>query len=70
LKELLYLRIQDAIAVFIMTTKGSTDKDLGDQHTILRSWAIKDYAPHVPQYVQLFRTDNKMHLSFVGLLNN
>ena len=43
-----------------------TDKDLEDQHTILRSWSIKDFAPHVPQFVQLFRTENKMHLNFVG----
>lgn len=25
------------------------------EHTILRSWAVKDFAPNVPQYVQIFR---------------
>ena len=42
------------------------DYDLEDQHTILRSWAIKDFAPHVPQFVQIFRSENKQHLVFVG----
>jgi len=38
-----------------------------DQHTILRSWAVKDFAPHCPQYVQIFRPENKMHVCFAGL---
>lgn len=39
-----------------------------DQHTILRSWAVKDFAPHVPQYVQVFRPETKMHLEHAGWL--
>ncbi|VDM95774.1 unnamed protein product, partial [Thelazia callipaeda] len=34
----------------------------GDEHTILRSWAVKDFAPNVPQYVQIFRPETKMHI--------
>lgn len=37
---------------------------LKDEHTILRSWAVKDYAPTVPQYVQIFRPENKLHVKF------
>ena len=35
-----------------------------DEHTILRSWAVKDFAPDVPQYVQIFRPENKLHVKF------
>ena len=37
---------------------------LQDEHTILRSWAVKDFAPAVPQYVQIFRPENKLHVKF------
>ncbi|RWS27964.1 potassium channel subfamily T member 2-like protein [Leptotrombidium deliense] len=35
-----------------------------DQHNIMRSWAIRDFAPDVPQLVQIYRTKNKMHVAF------
>ncbi len=35
-----------------------------DQHTILRSWAVRDFAPCVPQYIQIFRPENKIHVAF------
>ncbi|ESO94250.1 hypothetical protein LOTGIDRAFT_232492 [Lottia gigantea] len=35
-----------------------------DQHTILRSWAVKDFAPQCRQYLQLFKAENKMHVKF------
>jgi potassium channel subfamily T member 1 len=37
---------------------------LQDEHTILRSWAVKDFAPDVPLYVQIFRPGNKIHVRF------
>lgn len=37
---------------------------LQDEHTILRSWAVKDFAPNVAQYVQIFRPENKLHVKF------
>ncbi|KIH61075.1 Calcium-activated BK potassium channel alpha subunit [Ancylostoma duodenale] len=37
-----------------------------DEHTILRSWAVKDFAPHVKQYVQIFRAETKMHIEHAG----
>jgi potassium channel subfamily T protein 1 len=51
--------------VFIIASRG-IDKDLADQHTILRSWAIKDFAPNTPQFVQLFRPENKINIKFAG----
>lgn len=39
-----------------------------DQHTILRSWAVRDFAPNVPQYIQIFRPENKIHVAFAGKL--
>lgn len=39
-------------------------KNLQDEHTILRSWAVKDFAPNVAQYVQIFRPENKLHVKF------
>lgn len=38
-----------------------------DQHTILRSWAVKDFAPQCRQYIQLFKTEHKLHVKFAGL---
>jgi hypothetical protein len=34
----------------------------------LRSWAVKDYAPDVPQYVQVFLAETKMHLEHAELV--
>jgi potassium channel subfamily T protein 1 len=38
-----------------------------DEHTILRSWAVRDFAPIVPQYIQIFRPENKIHVAFAGM---
>ncbi|CAL1536466.1 unnamed protein product [Lymnaea stagnalis] len=35
-----------------------------DRHTILRSWAVKDFAPNCKQYIQLFKATNKIHVKF------
>ncbi|KAH7728256.1 CBR-SLO-2 protein [Aphelenchoides avenae] len=39
-----------------------------DEQTILRSWAVKDFAPHVPQYVQVFRPETKMHIEHAEIV--
>lgn len=57
-------RINKAEACFILPPCNSTDKDQADRHTILRSWAVKDFAPCCQQYIQLFRVENKMHVRF------
>ncbi len=32
----------------------------------MRSWAVKDFTPHCPQYLQIFRPENKFHVKFAG----
>ncbi|XP_046845031.1 potassium channel subfamily T member 2-like isoform X2 [Xenia sp. Carnegie-2017] len=57
-------KISIAEGVFILSDRSSTDKKKADRHTILRTWAIQDYAPHVPLYVQILQAENKFHVSF------
>ncbi|XP_053380951.1 potassium channel subfamily T member 2-like isoform X3 [Mercenaria mercenaria] len=62
--DLARCRVQDAEACFILSTQNVENKEAADQHTIMRSWAIKDFAPECPQYVQIFRPENKFHVKF------
>ncbi|XP_052222452.1 potassium channel subfamily T member 2-like [Dreissena polymorpha] len=62
--DLARCRVQDAEACFIISSQNVEQKDAADQHTIMRSWAIKDFAPECPQYVQIFRPENKFHVKF------
>ncbi|TTA69413.1 Potassium channel subfamily T member 1 [Bagarius yarrelli] len=34
--------------------------------TILRAWAVKDFAPNCPLYVQILKPENKFHVKFAG----
>ncbi|XP_077299900.1 slowpoke 2 [Arctopsyche grandis] len=62
--DLCRARMNEAEAVFVLAARNYTDKTAADEHTILRSWAVKDFAPNVPQYVQIFRPENKLHVKF------
>lgn len=53
--DLTRARMNEAEACFILAARNYADKTAADEHTILRSWAVKDFAPNVPQYVQIFR---------------
>lgn len=53
--DLARARMNEAEACFILAARNYADKTAADEHTILRSWAVKDFAPSVPQYVQIFR---------------
>lgn len=57
-------RVNNAEACFVLPPGNCTNKDQADKHTILRSWAVKDFAPKCQQYIQLFRVENKMHVRF------
>lgn len=57
-----------AKACFILSARNVREKKLSDQQTILRSWAVKDYAPEVPQYVQVFLAETKMHIEHAELV--
>ncbi|EFX69876.1 hypothetical protein DAPPUDRAFT_61826, partial [Daphnia pulex] len=62
--DLARARMNDAEACFVLAARNYCDKTAADEHTILRSWAVKDFAPEVPQYVQIFRPENKLHVKF------
>ncbi|XP_069948561.1 potassium channel subfamily T member 2 isoform X2 [Cherax quadricarinatus] len=62
--DLTRARMSEAEACFILAARHYPDKTAADEHTILRSWAVKDFAPNVPQYVQVFRPENKLHVKF------
>lgn len=38
-----------------------------DHQTILRAWAVKDFAPNCPLYVQILKPENKFHVKFAGM---
>ncbi|RWS09666.1 potassium channel subfamily T member 2-like protein, partial [Dinothrombium tinctorium] len=62
--DLMRAKMNAAEACFILATRNSANRSAADEHTILRSWAIRDFAPNVPQYVQIFRPENKIHVAF------
>ncbi|XP_062609511.1 potassium channel subfamily T member 2-like isoform X3 [Saccostrea cucullata] len=57
-------RMNDADACFILAPENCTNKDREDHNTIMRSWAVKDFCPETNQFIQLFRTENKIHVKF------
>ncbi|TKR80080.1 hypothetical protein L596_014210 [Steinernema carpocapsae] len=61
-------KMHDAKACFILSARHVKEKNSIDEHTILRSWAVKDFAPSVPQYVQVFRPETKMHIEHAEIL--
>ncbi|XP_065161092.1 potassium channel subfamily T member 2 isoform X4 [Atheta coriaria] len=62
--DLIRARMNEAEACFVLAARNYADKTAADEHTILRSWAVKDFAPNVAQYVQIFRPENKLHVKF------
>ncbi|XP_074597555.1 potassium channel subfamily T member 2-like isoform X2 [Brevipalpus obovatus] len=62
--DLTRARVDAAEAVFILAARNYADLGAADEHTILRSWAVRDFAPSVPQYVQIYRPENKLHVIF------
>ncbi|BFZ20395.1 hypothetical protein BsWGS_23433 [Bradybaena similaris] len=65
--DLTRCRMQESDACFILSTRNhrnNADKDAADQHTVMRAWAVRDFAPRCPLYIQLFRPENKFHVKF------
>ncbi|XP_023247910.1 potassium channel subfamily T member 2 [Copidosoma floridanum] len=62
--DLARARMNEAEACFVLAARNYADKSAADEHAVLRSWAVKDFAPGVPQYVQIFRPENKLHVKF------
>ncbi|XP_072016515.1 potassium channel subfamily T member 1-like isoform X1 [Amphiura filiformis] len=77
-QDLIRCRMDDAEACFILSPRNVMDRseaaytsNVGqrirnkiDQQTILRTWAVKDFAPRVPLYVQILKPENRFHVAF------
>ncbi|KAK2120613.1 potassium channel, sub T, member 1 [Saguinus oedipus] len=51
-------------ACFILSSRNEVDRTAADHQTILRAWAVKDFAPNCPLYVQILKPENKFHVKF------
>ena len=60
--------MEHAEACFIFAARNYHDRIAADQHTILRSWAIKDFSPFTVQYVHLLKPENKIHVQYASKL--
>ena len=63
-------QMDQAEACFILAPRNYHDRQAADQHSILRSWAVKDFAPNVTQYVHLLKAENKMHVQHASNKSN
>ncbi|XP_071480068.1 potassium channel subfamily T member 2-like [Diadema antillarum] len=63
-QDLIRCRMDDAEACFILSPRNFMDRCEADQQTILRTWAVKDFAPSVPLYIQILKPDNRFHVQF------
>uniref|UniRef100_A0A0N5BNM7 Potassium channel subfamily T member 2 n=1 Tax=Strongyloides papillosus TaxID=174720 RepID=A0A0N5BNM7_STREA len=61
-------KMSTAVACFILSARHINNKVTTDEHTILRSWAVKDFANHVPQYVHVFRPETKLHIEYAEVI--
>ncbi|XP_063503742.1 potassium channel subfamily T member 2 isoform X6 [Pongo pygmaeus] len=63
-QDLLRAKMDDAEACFILSSRCEVDRTSSDHQTILRAWAVKDFAPNCPLYVQILKPENKFHIKF------
>ncbi|XP_012808573.1 potassium channel subfamily T member 2 isoform X2 [Xenopus tropicalis] len=63
-QDLMRAKIDDAEACFILSNRFERDRIAADHQTILRAWAVKDFAPNCPLYVQILKPENKFHIKF------
>uniref|UniRef100_A0A672LWK1 Potassium channel subfamily T member 2-like n=1 Tax=Sinocyclocheilus grahami TaxID=75366 RepID=A0A672LWK1_SINGR len=54
-------RLQDYYVVILYLLNKYINND---HQTILRAWAVKDFAPNCPLYVQILKPENKFHIKF------
>ncbi|KTF76001.1 hypothetical protein cypCar_00038067, partial [Cyprinus carpio] len=67
-QDLLRAKMDDAEACFILSSRNEADRMAADHQTILRAWAVKDFAPNCPLYVQILKPENKFHVKFAECL--
>ncbi|KAG7272783.1 hypothetical protein CRUP_017837 [Coryphaenoides rupestris] len=63
-QDLMRAKMDDAEACFILSSRNDADRMAADHQTILRAWAVKDFAPNCPLYVQILKPENKFHVKF------
>ncbi|KAM3838690.1 potassium channel subfamily T member 2 isoform 3-T3 [Vipera latastei] len=63
-QDLLRAKMDNAEACFILSSRFEVDRTAADHQTILRAWAVKDFAPNCPLYVQILKPENKFHIKF------
>uniref|UniRef100_A0A8C2KLB9 Potassium channel, subfamily T, member 1 n=1 Tax=Cyprinus carpio TaxID=7962 RepID=A0A8C2KLB9_CYPCA len=63
-QDLLRAKMDDAEACFILSSRNEADRMAADHQTILRAWAVKDFAPNCPLYVQILKPENKFLVKF------
>ncbi|XP_029441286.1 potassium channel subfamily T member 2-like [Rhinatrema bivittatum] len=63
-QDLMRAKMDDAEACFILSNRFEVDRIAADHQTILRAWAVKDFAPSCPLYVQILKPENKFHIKF------
>ncbi|CAG5135573.1 unnamed protein product, partial [Candidula unifasciata] len=63
-ENVIYMKGSQAYAAFFLPPRPTKNKALADRHTVLRSWAVKDFAPNCKQYVYLFKAVNKLHVKY------
>ncbi|XP_030631924.1 potassium channel subfamily T member 2 isoform X2 [Chanos chanos] len=63
-QDLFRAKLDNAEACFILSSRCEMDRTAADHQTILRAWAVKDFAPNCPIYVQILKPENKFHVKF------
>ncbi|XP_041956743.1 potassium channel subfamily T member 2 isoform X6 [Alosa sapidissima] len=63
-QDLMRAKMDDAEACFILSSRNEVDRTAADHQTILRAWAVKDFAPNCPLFVQILKPENKFHVKF------
>ncbi|XP_064416974.1 potassium channel subfamily T member 2 isoform X2 [Latimeria chalumnae] len=63
-QDLMRAKMDDAEACFILSNRFEVNQMAADHQTILRAWAVKDFAPNCPLYVQILKPENKFHVKF------
>ena len=61
--------VQHAEAVFLVSERQNYTPAEADSRTILRSWAIADFAPKAKQYVQVLLPENRIHVKDVATVS-
>ncbi|KAL2097989.1 hypothetical protein ACEWY4_007196 [Coilia grayii] len=63
-QDLSRAKLDNAEGCFILSSRCEVDRTASDHQTILRAWAVKDFAPNCPLYVQILKPENKFHVKF------